>query len=402
MAVDIQDIKNVAEEIKGSFDEFKLKNDKRLEAVEQEKGKLSEQVEALNGKLSELDKLKSGLEAELKELKRPGRTGGGSDQAQKEHKEAFRRFITKGDESGLEELERKALNSGSDEDGGRAIPLDINRQIDDLARDAVTMRQVCRVISTGTPSYKELVNVHGAGSGWVGETDKRPETNTPKLQEVEPVWGEVYANPQATQRILDDSFFNMESWLSSELQGEFSEQEEETFTSGNGSKKPKGFLAYPMAATADKTRAFGTLQTISSAAAGTVSADELMKLIYTLRKPYRAGALYMMNNNSLFQVRTLKDSQGNYIWQPGLASGQPSTILGYGIAENEAMPDLSSGTTGVAFGNFQRGYTIVDRIGIRMLRDPYTNKPYVGFYTTKRVGGFLKNSEAIKILKQKS
>ncbi|MGQ9230291.1 phage major capsid protein, partial [Klebsiella pneumoniae] len=226
----------------------------------------------------------------------------------------------------------------------------------------------------------------------------RPATDASKLGQIEPFMGEIYGNPQATQTMLDDAFFNVEDWINSELAVEFSEQEEIAFTSGNGTKKPKGFLAYASTLEDDKTRAFGTLQHILSGAAAGVTADAIIKLVYTLRKVHRNGAKFMMNNNSLFAVRILKDSEGNYLWRPGLELGQPSSLAGYGVAENEQMPDIAADAKAIAFGNFKRGYTIVDRIGTRILRDPYTNKPFVGFYTTKRTGGMLADSQAIKLL----
>ncbi|MBB2277020.1 phage major capsid protein [Escherichia coli] len=180
---------------------------------------------------------------------------------------------------------------------------------------------------------------------------------------------------------------------------EFAEQEEIAFTTGDGTKKPKGFLAYESTDETDKVRAFGKLQHIVSGEATAVTADAIIKLIYTLRKAHRTGAKFMMNNNSLFAIRLLKDSEGNYLWRPGLELGQPSSLAGYGIAENEQMPDIAADAKAIAFGNFKRGYTIVDRIGTRILRDPYTNKPFVGFYTTKRTGGMLVDSQAIKLLK---
>ena len=396
MAVEIKDVEQVAQDLQKKFDEFREKNDKRIEAVEQEKSKLAGEVDTLNGKLSELDQLKSDLEAELAAVKRPG--GGTQSKAATEHKTAFMQFVRKGNEDGLRELEQKALQTGVDADGGYAVPEELDRTLLDVLKDQVVMRQEANIITVGTSDYKKLVNLHGAASGWVGEPDDRPATNTPKLAQIVPFMGEIYGNPQATQTMLDDGFFNVEEWIKSELALEFAEQEEVAFTSGNGTLKPKGFLAYPSALTDDKTRAFGTLQHILSGAAGGVTADAIIKLVYTLRKVHRTGAKFMMNNNSLFQVRILKDSEGNYLWRPGLELDQPSTLAGYGVAENEQMPDVAADAKAIAFGNFKRGYTIVDRIGTRILRDPYTNKPYVGFYTTKRTGGMLADSQAIKLM----
>ncbi|MEK8399340.1 phage major capsid protein [Escherichia coli] len=396
MSVDVKDVEQVAQELQAKFDAFKEKNDKRLEAVEQEKGKLAGEVETLNGKLSELDELKSALEEELKQVKRPA--GGPQSKAASEHKTAFIGFVRKGKDDGLRELERKALQVGVDEDGGYAVPEELDRTILNLLKDEVVMRQEATTITVGGANYKKLVNLGGTASGWVGETDARPETDASKLGQIEPFMGEIYGNPQATQTMLDDAFFNVEDWINSELAIEFAEQEEIAFTSGNGTKKPKGFLAYASTIDPDKTRAFGTLQHILSGAAAGVTADAIIKLVYTLRKVHRNGAKFMMNNNSLFAIRILKDSEGNYLWRPGLELGQPSSLAGYGVAENEQMPDIAADAKAIAFGNFKRGYTIVDRIGTRILRDPYTKKPFVGFYTTKRTGGMLVDSQAIKLL----
>lgn len=396
MAVEIQDVEQVAQDLQQKFNDFKAKNDKRIDAIEAEKGKLAGEVETLNGKLTELDQLKTALEDELKQVKRPA--GGPQSKAASEHKTAFIGFMRKGKDDGLRELERKAMQVGVDEDGGYAVPEELDRTILNLLKDEVVMRQEATTITVGGANYKKLVNLGGTASGWVGETDARPETDASKLGQIEPFMGEIYGNPQATQTMLDDAFFNVEDWINSELAIEFAEQEEIAFTSGNGTKKPKGFLAYASTLDPDKTRAFGTLQHILSGAAAGVTADAIIKLVYTLRKVHRNGAKFMMNNNSLFAIRILKDSEGNYLWRPGLELGQPSSLAGYGVAENEQMPDIAADAKAIAFGNFKRGYTIVDRIGTRILRDPYTKKPFVGFYTTKRTGGMLVDSQAIKLL----
>ncbi|WP_237673524.1 phage major capsid protein [Vreelandella profundi] len=395
MAVDAKDVSQVAEELGKRFDEFKSSNDKRIDAIEAEKTALSEKTEALNLKLTELDQLKADLEKSLKTANRPGRTGG---EGASEHKAAFESFIRKGREDGLRELEQKALQTGENDDGGFAVPEELDRNIIELLRNESPMRQVCNQITVSTPDYKRLVNLGGAGSGWVGETAPRPETGTPTLAQISAHMGEIYANPQATQTSLDDIFFNAESWLQSEVAVEFAEKEGAAFALGDGINKPKGYLSYPMAVTADAARPFGTLQQILSGTAGDFTGDELLKLIYSTKKGYRAGATFMLNMMTLFKVRTMKDAEGNYLWRPGLQEGEPSQLLGYGVTENEDMPNVAADAHAVSFGNFQRGYTIVDRIGTRVLRDPYTNKPYVGFYTTKRVGGMLTDSQAIKVL----
>lgn len=395
MPADIQDVKQVAEELGAKFDEFKQKNDKRVEALEAEKGKLVEQVETLNEKLGQLDDMKSALEKELAGMKRPDGTG---TKAASEHKSAFMQFLRKGIDTGLGELQAKALQIGVDADGGYAVPEELDRNIIELLRDESPMRQVCNQIFVGTPDYKRLANLGGAGSGWVGETAPRPETSTPTLAQISAVMGELYANPQATQTSLDDMFFDVEGWLNSEVGREFSEKEGAAFLLGDGVNKPKGLLAYPFAVAGDKTRPYGTLQRLVSGNAGAFNGDNLIDLVQAVKAGYRRAGVWMMNNLTVAYVRKLKDNEGNYLWRPGLEVGQPSSLLGYGITENEDMPDIAADANALAFGDFKRAYTIVDRIGTRVLRDPYTNKPYVGFYTTKRVGGMLVDSQAVKVL----
>lgn len=395
MAVEKKDIDDVAEALGKKFDEFKKTNDKRIDGLEEEKGKLSGQVDTLNEKLSELDELKSNLEKELLSLKRPDGTG---TKAASEHKAAFMQFVRKGVDAGLGELQAKALQIGVESDGGFAVPEELDRSIIELLRDSSPMRQVCNQITVGTPDYKRLVNLGGNGAGWVGETDDRPATNTPTLGQIQAFMGEIYANPQATQTSLDDMFFDAEGWLNTEVGRDFSEKEGNAFLLGNGVNKPKGLLAYGLDVKGDDTRAFGVLQKLITGTAGAVTGDNLIDLIHSLKAGYRANGTWMMGNLSVAYMRKLKDREGNYLWRPGLEAGAPSVLLGYGITENEDMPDIAADANAIVFGDFKRAYTVVDRIGTRVLRDPYTNKPYVGFYTTKRVGGMLVDSQAVKVL----
>ena len=399
MALEKKDIEEVAKDIKGAFDEFKKANDKELEAIKAEKGKLSGQVDTLNEKLGELDNLKSELEKELKAAKRPGTTTG---KESGEYKAAFSQFVRKGNEDGLAELQQKAVQVAVDEDGGYAAPEELDQSLLEILRQDNVMREECGSIIISASGYKKLVNVGGAGSGWVGETDDRPDTSSPKLKEIIATMGEIYAKPKSTQQALDDMFFDVEQWLSSEVPIEFAEQESAAFLLGNGANKPKGLLAHTMALTGDKDRAFGTLQNFNSGSAGSFDSDDLLNLIYGLRKGYRNGAKFMMNGLTQLYVRKFKDSQGNYLWQPGLQVDQPSSLMGYGIAENEDMPDVAADANAIVFGNFKRGYSVVDRMGTRVLRDPYSSKPYVEFYTTKRVGGLLTDSNAVKVLTLKA
>lgn len=395
MPVTVEDVKQVGVELHARFDEFKAANDKRIEGIEAEKSKLVEKVDNYELKLQELEKLKAELEDQLKKSNRPD---GQKSPVVSEHKAAFMQFMRKGTETGLGELQVKALQTTVEGDGGFAVPTELDRTIVELLRDESPMRQVCGQITVGTPDYNKLVNLGGAGSGWVGEDDARPATGTPTLAKISAHMGEIYANPQATQTSLDDIFFNAEAWIAGEVAIEFAEKEGNAFLLGDGTKKPKGLMMAPLSTDGDKTRPFGTIQKFLSGKAGDFDTDNLIDLTGGLKAGYRKNALFMLQQAAVTKIRKLKTTQGDYIWTPGIGVDRPNLILGYGYVENEDMPDLAADANAILFGDFKRAYLIVDRMGTRVLRDPYTNKPYVGFYTTKRVGGMTVDTRAVKAL----
>lgn len=400
----MSDAMNVFTELKTAFEEFKRTNDERIETLEKgngQAGELEGKLVKIEAELKRLDDEKSALEAKLN---RPGLPGvPGDDPVKAEHREAFRNFLRKGADSGLADLQLKAVQIGVEGDGGYAVPETLSQMIYELAQPLTPMRDVCSVFTVGNEEYKQLVDVGGTAARWVGETDARTETATPQLKEVKPVFGELTASPRATQKSLDDIFFNVEDWLTASVARAFAQKENEAFTVGTGTNQPKGFLAYPSATTGDDTRAFGTLQYLATGVAADFPAlnpsDLLIDVVHALKSGYRMGARWMMNGPTLAKIRKWKDNDHNYLWQPGLQAGIPNMILGYPYTENEDMPSVGANALCLAFGNFNEGYQIVDRMGIRMLRDPYVAKPYVEFYTTKRVGGMLLNSEAIKLVK---
>lgn len=398
-----KELKELLEEQGKAFEDFKKSNDALLQAKAEGRAvsELEARVEAADAQIARLSKA---LDEVAKKANRPGAAGDGEKaRIEAEHKEAWLGWVRKGNDAGLAELESRAISVGTPSDGGYAVPMEQDREILRLLREQSPMRQVCRVVTIGTEDYTKLVQIGRAASGWVGEKDARPETGTPTWQPVKPTFGEIYANPAVTQKALDDLFFNVESELALDIALEFAEQESRAFLTGDGADKPKGLLAYPQAEGDDKSRPFGTLQCLKTGVAdgfkASGPADDLIDLIYALKKGHRTGAQWMLNSKTLSVIRKWKDSDGNYLWQPALTAGQPSQILGYGIVENEDMPDVGANAAPVLFGNYARAYWIFDRIGIRSLRDPFTNKPYVHFYTTKRVGGMLADSEAVKILK---
>ena len=309
------------------------------------------------------------------------------------------RYLRRGIDTGIE---MKSINGAAGADGGFAVPRETDAMIDSLLADISPIRAIANVVQTGTAGYRKLVARGGFASGWVSEVAARPETATPKFEEIVPPMGDLYANPAATQAMLDDAAFDVESWLADEVAREFARAEGAAFIAGSGVNQPRGFTNYPTAATGDATRPFGTLEHLLTGVAGDFGADaatQLITLVHALRPAYRQGACFVMASNILARIRRLKTSDGAFLWQPSLAEGQPATLLGYPVIEAEDMPELSAGSLSLAFGNFRAGYLIADRGETSVLRDPYSNKPFVHFYASKRVGGAVVNSDAIKLLK---
>lgn len=399
-----EELKGLIEAQSRAFEEFKAANDARLaDAI---KGSVDPLIEEKTAKInSTLDDLADKLKAIEAKANRPGNGASQLSAEQAEHKTAFGQWFRKGvGEHELAAIEAKALNIGTPADGGYAVPEELDRDIVKKLVDISPMRSVATVRTVGSSGYRKLASIGGAASGWVGEAAARPATNTPQLAEIVPTMGELYANPQATQVMLDDAFFDAEAWLAAEVAEEFARAEGAAFISGNGTNQPTGFLNGTAVATADASRAWGVLQFVASAQAAALPAantyaDKYIEIVHSLKAGYRQGAVWMCNKTLLGELRKVKTSDNQYLWQPSVQAGTPATFLGYAVVEAEDMPAVGAGNFPLAFGNFGAGYLIVDRMGVRTLRDPFSNKPYVGFYTTKRVGGIVQNSEAIKLLK---
>lgn len=299
-------------------------------------------------------------------------------------------------------LETKAFTGVSGDAGGFAVPREIDAIIDQTLKSISPIRSIANVVKVGSAGYRKLVTTGGTPSGWAAETGTRPDTASPIFVEIAPAMGELYANPSASQAMLDDAQFDVEEWLAGEIATEFAKAEGAAFVSGNGTNRPKGFLTYPTAATGDATRPFGTLQHLASGAAGdfaTNPQDRLIDLVQTLRGPYRQNGSFVMNAATLARIRKFKTADGQFLWSPSLAAGQPATLLGYPVIEADDMPDIAANALSIAFGDFRAGYLVAERTETVILRDPYSNKPFVNFYATKRIGGAVTNSEAIKLLK---
>ena len=298
--------------------------------------------------------------------------------------------------------ELKSISGAVPGDGGYAVPREIDALIAAQLKKISPIRSIAQVVQTGSAGYRKLITNSGTASGWVSETAARPMTNTPSFTEIAPPSGELYANPAASQAMLDDAGFDLETWLANEIAMEFARAEGAAFISGSGTNQPKGFLGAPTAATSDAVRAFGTLQFLVSGNASSFDAApelKLIDLIHALKSGHRQGASWVMNSATLAQVRKWKAADGSFLWQPGIMEGHPDRLLGYPVVEAEDMPDVAAGAFPIAFGNFRAGYLIAERSATAILRDPYTNKPFVHFYATKRIGGQVLDSDAIKLLK---
>lgn len=397
---DITEVKGLIDAQGRAWEEFKASNDERIKA--EAKGIADVLFEEKAAKInSALDDIGAQLKALEAKANRPGAGMEGLTEAEAEHKAAYGKWMRKGVEDGLLAAESKAFQTTVSADGGFAVPKQIDTAIVKKLVDISPIRAIAQVVAIGTSDYKKLADIGGTASGWVGETASRTATNTPQLAQIAPTMGELYANPQATQVMLDDVFFDAETWLANSVAEEFARAEGAAFISGDGTNKPTGFLTGTPVATADASRAWGVLQYIASgqAAAMPTSVDVLINMTMALKAGYRAGAQWVAAKAVVGALRSYKDTTGQYLWQPSVQAGVPSTFLGYAVTEAEDMPAVGAGNFPLAFGDFAAGYLIVDRMGTRTLRDPYSNKPYVGFYTTKRVGGIVQNSEAIKVLK---
>lgn len=432
-APDVKKLNDTLDKIVGAFDEYKKTNDQRLEQIAK-KGAADPLVEAklanVEAAIAALEDIKSRLEKAETKLARPGALSGKDGERQSPEAEAYknaflgwvrspgdpeRRMALQQRAKALQAVEQKAFGgedgfetratqtvTSTGSAGGFALPEVIERQIARLSVDISPIRQIATVRTVGSPDYKELFDVNGAAFEWVGETDTRNDTNTPDLAEVAPTFGMASAKPRASEESLDDLFFDVESWLISSAAESMAQGEGAAFVAGNGTKRPTGILAGPTpVSTADASRAFGTLQYIAGGQAAVMptSVDVFLDLVYALRARYRANARWLTNKLVLSSLRKYKDTTNQYLWQPSTQAGQPATFLGYPVTEAEDMPTVAANAFPIAFGDFREGYLIADRVGMRITRDEITTPGFVKFYVRRRVGGKLRNTQAIKLLK---
>ncbi|HWW50039.1 MAG TPA: phage major capsid protein [Xanthobacteraceae bacterium] len=391
------------DELLRTFEDFKAANDARLDAIERRRADvlLEEKVDRIN---LALDSQQKRLDELALKQARPALEGSRrlrSDQAALEHKSAFEAYVRAGESAALRQLEVKAMSAGSNADGGYLVPLELEHDIGRRLAAISPIRALATVREISASVYKKPFMTAGPSAGWVGETDARAQTATPTLDALSFPAMELYAMPAATATLLEDSAVNIDEWIASEVELTFAVQEGTAFVTGDGTNKPKGFLSGTPVANASWS--WGNLGFIASGGASGFAAsnpaDALVDLIYALKAGYRQNGTFVMNRKTQAAIRKFKDAGGGYLWQPPAQAGGRASLLTFPLVEAEDMPDLGAAAFPVAFGDFRRGYLIVDRAGVRVLRDPYSAKPYVLFYTTKRVGGGVQDFDAIKLLK---
>ncbi len=390
------DVKAAIEAVNRGFEAFKAEHTKQIDDLKKGKADvvLDEKVERINAAVGNFQQTVDDLNVKIAALNVSGDATGTLQDA--EHTTQFNAWMREGTEGAKV---KASLNKGSSGEGGYLAPVEWDRTIVDKLVQVSPMRQIAQLQTTSKAGFSKLFNNRGTGSGWVGETAARPETSTAGFSSLPFNLGEIYANPAATQGILDDAEIDLETWLANEVETEFSYQEGLAFVAGNGTNKPDGFLTYVTGAANAGKHPWGAIGLKTAASATVIETDELVDLVYLLPGEFTQNARFVLNRAVQGAVRKLKDGQGNYIWQPSYVAGQPASLLGYPVTEMAAMPNVATGTVPIAFGDFRKGYLIVDRIGVRLLRDPFSNKPYVMFYTTKRVGGGVQDPTVIKALK---
>ncbi len=398
------DVAAAVDDLHRAFAAFRETNDTRLNELET---RLSTDV-VTEEKLARidhaLDETKARLDRVAVEKGRPrlGREEKHIDSIfAREHKAAFHGYMRSGESVGLKALEEKALSAGSGPDGGYLVPLPAEREILRRMASISPIRSIASVREISTANFRKAFSVSGPAAGWVAETDPRPQSANQQLADMNFPAMELYAMPAATQALLDDAAVDVEQWIAEEIDTVFAEQEGAAFVNGDGVNKPTGFLNYTKVA--NDAWAWGSIGYVPTGVAGDFAAsnpsDDLVDLVYSARAGYRQNGSFVLNRKTQAAVRKLKTAGGDYIWAPPSGPGQRASLMNFPVIESENMPDIAADAPAIAFGDFRRGYLVVDRTGIRILRDPYSAKPYVLFYTTKRVGGGVQDFDAIKLLK---
>ena len=330
----------------------------------------------------------------------PARTPlGGAMDAGAPHQKAFNAYLRNGDDDGLRglELEGKSLSTAVNSDGGYLVDPQTSATVQSVLNATASIRAIASVVQVEATSYDVLVDHTDVGAGWATEAGPQTETSTPQIDRITIGLHELSALPKASQRLLDDSAFDIEGWLAGRIANKFARAEAAAFVNGDGVDKPKGFLTH--AAVDNDIWTWGNLGYVPTEVDGDLTPDAIIELVYALGAQYRANGAFVMNSKTAGRVRKLTDADGRFLWSDGLAAGEPAMLMGYPVLVAEDMPDVASGSFSIAFGDFRAGYTVAERPDLRILRDPFSAKPHVLFYATKRVGGDVSDFAAIKLLK---
>lgn len=394
----IAEITEQVSKLGNAWEQFQQVNNARLREVEKKGSADPLYMEHLSKLGQALDQHKERVNRLETAWQRPS-LGAGAEYGQKsgydsEYRKAFTGYLRKGAESGLGELQTKALSVGSDPDGGYLVTETMSETIVKKIYESSPIRQLASVETISSDALDVIEDNGESAASWTTETGAISDTATPQFGKHTIAVHEMYAQPKATQKLVDDASINIEQWIAEKVAEKFSRLEATGFISGSGSGQPKGILSYAAGT------GWGQIEQVNSGTNGAVTADSLIQLFYALKENHARNASFLMNRSVLQSVRLLKEATTNqYLWQPGLAAGAPDTLLGVPVAQAADMPVAATGSLSVAVGDFRRAYLVVDRVGLRILRDPFTEKPFIKFYTTRRVGGEVVNSEAIKLLK---
>lgn len=378
-----------------TWEDFKSINDEINKSIEEKGGAdplLKQQLLKIN---NYLDEQKSRLDLIETSISRPFAGASVNEGYQNnEHKLAFKNYLRSGNEQSLSRIEKKSLSGASNQDGGYLITSETSKQISKILDEISPMRRIASNEKISSNSLDIIEDYDKAQSGWTAETSPREDTNSPKINKRNIPVFEIYAQPAATQKLIDDAFIDVEKWLAEKLISSFAQLENHAFIHGDGTSCPRGILTY------ENSKDWGGIEQINSSVENKLDADSLFYLYFSLKEQYCQNASFLMNRATIHAIRTLKDpTTGRYLWNPGLANEMTDSLLGLPVYEATDMPTIGKDKLAIALGDFKSAYKVVDRSGIRVLRDPYTYKPFVKFYTTKRVGGDVINFEAIKLLK---
>ena len=407
----MEDVKKAIDTIGSRFEEFKKVNDQRLAEIEK-RGAASaateEKLAKIEADLSAAQAVKEQVDRIETALKRAPMGAEGKSvedmETEAKHREALTSYMRTGDVSKLNSmaLEGKDLTVQNDTEGGYLVTADMSGRISQIIFETSPVRSVASVQSISTDALEGLFDDTEAGAEWVGETTAPTNTTTPTLGQWRIPVHEMATKPKATNKLLEDASINVEQWLSGKVANKFARTESTAFVTGDGANKPRGFLSYAASSTADVYER-GTIGQVETATASTVAMDDIIELTYAIKGDYRARARFAMNRGTFAVVRKLKDAvDGQYLWQPSTQVGQPATLMGIPTIEFNDMPDVADSALVMALADWGMAYQIVDRLGISTLRDPFSSKPYVEFYTRRRVGGAVVNFDAIKLLKVKA